>query len=127
MSVESGTDESKRLTVFTGKGEVTYEEVKAAIEHFYEGNPTEKVLWDLRNASVDGISPMHVEQLATLLKHHIGAEKGVKTAIVSPLDMAFGLARMLVSMLEVKKRDGSVYMNVFRTIDEAYDWLLDGE
>ncbi len=127
MSIESSTDKSKSLTVFTGKGEVTYEEVKAAIGSFYDGKRTENVLWDLQNASIDMIAPTQVRQLATLLKQYGGARKGVRTAIVSSLDITFGLARMLVAMLEIKERDVSVYMNVFRTIDEAHRWLFDGE
>jgi hypothetical protein len=127
MSIESSTDESKSLTVFTGKGQVTYEEVKAAIESFYDGDHTENVLWNLEKASIDRITPVQVKQLVSFLKQYTGARKGVRTAIVSSLDMTFGLARMLVSMLEVKEQGISIYMNVFRTIDEAHHWLFDSE
>ncbi len=126
MPIESSTDVSRSLTIFTGKGELSYEEVKDAIEAFYESDRTDCVLWDLQTASTDRISPSQVKQIASLLKQYSEYRKGVRTAIVSSQDMTFGLARMLVTMLEVKERNISLFMHVFRTIDEAYHWLLNG-
>jgi hypothetical protein len=127
MPIESSTDVSKSLTIYTGKGELTYEEVKGAIEAFYESCRTECVLWDLQAASTERISPSQVKQIASLLKQYSEYRRGVRTAIVSSQDMTFGLARMLVTMLEVKEQNTSLFMHVFRTIEEAYHWLLDGK
>ncbi len=46
MPITSQTDESKQLTVFTGTGEISFEEVRDAIESFYAGSYTLNVLWD---------------------------------------------------------------------------------
>jgi len=127
MPIETCTDVWKSLTIFTGKGELTYKEVKDAIKAFYESDRTECVLWNLQAASTDSISPSQVKQIASLLTQYSEVRKGVRTAIVSSRDMTFGLARMLVTMLEVKAQNISLFMHVFRTIDEAYHWLFDGK
>ena len=124
MPITSQIDEENQLTVFTGTGDLSFDEVKNAITSFYEGDHSLKVLWDLRAAVARAISSGQVEQIARLLDEYRGRSKGVKTAIVTPTDLNFGLSRMLISFMEIKEERYPVFMKVFRTMDEALSWLL---
>ena len=112
------------MTIFNGSGDITFEEVTSAIEAFYEGDHTFHVLWDLSEARASGITSEQVDQIANLLQRFGGVRKGVKTAIVTPLNINFGLARMLISLLETKE-DLPVGMGVFRAREEAMTWLYE--
>jgi hypothetical protein len=124
MPITSRVDEEKQLTIFTGTGELSFDEVRDAITSFYEGGHSLKVLWDLRAAMAREISSGQVEQIARLLDEHRGRSKGVKTAIVTPTDLNFGLSRMLISFMEIREERYPAFMKVFRNMDEAVSWLL---
>ena len=124
MPITSQIDEENQLTVFTGTGDLSFDEVKNAITSFYEGDHSLKVLWDLRAAVARAISSGQVEQIARLLDEYRGRSKGVKTAIVTPTDLNFGLSRMLISLMQIREERYPVFMKVFRTMDEALSWLL---
>ena len=124
MPITSQIDEERQLTIFSGTGELSFDEVRNAITSFYEGDHSLKVLWDLRAAVARAISSGQVEQIARLLDEYRGRSKGVKTAIVTPTDLNFGLSRMLISFMEIKEERYPVFMKVFRTMDEALSWLL---
>ena len=125
MPIASHVDPSRDLTNFTGIGNVTFQEVTSAIENFYDGDHTLNVIWDLREATASSITSEQVDQIATLLQRFGGAREGVRTAIVTPVNINFGLARMLITLLETKEEDLPVGMGVFRTMEEAMDWLFE--
>jgi hypothetical protein len=118
-SVEAGG----KLTIFTGTGEITYTEVREAIEAFYAGTQTTAVLWDLREANARKISSGEVDQLALLLNQFGSVAMTIRTALVTPLDNTYGLSRMLISLLEGRTQDLPVNMRAFRSMDEARAWL----
>ena len=124
MPLTSQIDEEKQLTIFAGTGELSFEEVRNAITSFYESDHSLKVLWDLRAAMAREISSGQVEQIARLLDEYRGRSKGVRTAIVTPTDLNYGLSRMLISFMEIKEERYPVFMKVFRNMDEAVSWLL---
>jgi hypothetical protein len=125
MPITSKIEPSKDLTHFTGTGNITFQEVTEAIETFYNGDHTLNVLWDLREATAGSITSEQVDQIATLLQRLGGVRKGVRTAIVTPVNINFGLARMLVTLLETKEENLPVGMSVFRAMEEAMTWLYE--
>jgi len=125
MPLTSHTNDSRQLTVVTGKGDISFDDVRNTIVGFYEGSYTLYVLWDLRNATAREISTTQVSQIATLIQQFGGVQKGIRTAIVAPLDVTFGLSRMLIAMVEAKEADMPVGMGVFRSFEEAMDWLFE--
>jgi hypothetical protein len=125
MPITSQVVPSKDLTHFTGTGNITFQEVTSAIETFYSGDHTLNVIWDLCEATAGSITSEQVDQIATLLQRFGGARKGVRTAIVTPVNINFGLARMLITLLETKEKDLPVGMGVFRTMEDAMDWLYE--
>ena len=123
MPITSRVDEENQLTIFTGTGDLSFDEVRDAITSFYEGNYTLKVIWDLCDATAREISSRQVEQIALLLEEYGGRSKGVRTAIVTPTDLNYGLSRMLISLVEIREERYPVFMKAFRTMDEAENWL----
>ena len=124
MPIKSHTDQSKQLTVFTGTGEISYSEIQNAIDSFYEGTHTINVLWDLRKTNVSKITSDQVNQIANLLYQYNGIREGVRTSLITPEDITYGLSRMLISLLEVKEKNLPINMRVFRDYKEAMNWLF---
>ena len=123
MPITSQINEERQLTVFTATGELSFDEVRNAITSFYEADHTLNVLWDMREATARELSSRQVEQIAQLLEEYGGRSKGVRTAIVTPTDLNYGLSRMLVSLVEIREENHPVLMKVFRTMDEALSWI----
>jgi|GEM_PF-1750029 len=107
--------------------ELSFEDVSNTIRSFYEGMPTLNVLWDLSSANTDALSSEQVKQIATLLQKLRREREGGKTALVSPGNSTFGLARMLVMLLDVIEETYPVKMKVFREIEKAIQWLSEEE
>jgi hypothetical protein len=63
-----------------------------------------------------------LEKILFEAKEIAKATKGGKRAIVAPTDLQFGIARMYETFTEVYKH--SVPHKVFRSKDEAMEWLL---
>ena len=127
MPVKSQIDQTKQLTVFTGTGEISFSDVRNAIDSFYAGTHTLNVLWDLRKANVSKITSEQVDQIANLLYQYNGIREGVRTSLITPEDITYGLSRMLISLLEVKENGLPINMRVFRTYEEAMNWLFEQE
>ena len=89
--------------------------------------PTLNVLWDLSSANTDALSSEQVKQIATLLQKLRREREGGKTALVSPGNSTFGLAIMLVMLLDVIEETYPVKMKVFREIEKAIQWLSEEE
>ncbi len=123
MPIETQSDESKKLTIFTASGELTYREVSDAIKSFYEGTPTQNVLWDLFSGTTANITMDEVRMISLTLERFRKSRKGAKTALVSSSDLTYGQSRMLQKLLEVFGDRHPVELRVFRGREEARLWL----
>ena len=121
VTVKTTVDESKRLTTHAATGELTFPEILETVQAFYENQPTENQLWDLRNASTAGITAEQIQDLADIGKRHGELRTGGKTAIVVSTDADFGLSRVLEAFIEIQEVPFSVMG--FRSIDKALEWL----
>lgn len=126
MSITKQIEQSKELTIFTGNGELSFDEVLKTIRSFYATNPTLNVLCDLRQASAEQISSSQVNQIAELIQKLKRIRKGGRTAIVSTRDVTFGVARMLEALIYIPNDDFSYELKVFRDIKDAVRWLAKG-
>ena len=126
MTIETLIDQSKDLTIATGTGELSFHDISHAIQSFYEGTPTSNVLWDLREAMVSDISTEHISQIANNLRSFREKGREGKTAIVSSMDVTFGMARMF-QLLTESLGESRIEMRVFRDLDEALQWLEQGK
>ena len=120
--LSSDIDASRTLTIFEAEGPLFFDEMVLAIQHFFEGKdnpPTNNILWDLRNATVDQFLYRNVEELA-ILASQIDKRKGlIKTAIVASNDSVFDFAKRYKSY----RSRPSIRFEVFRAMDDANEWL----
>ena len=72
-------------------------------------------LWDFREATHADVSTATLRELAKSRSY----ADGVKRALVAPLDVAFGLARMFQSLHD----EAPETIQVFRSLPEAETWL----
>ena len=121
MPINSHIDENKKLTVFKATGVLRYDEIISIVKSFYEGQPTENVLWDLAEITETQLTSEQVEIIAGFDLRYEGTRSKGKTALVAPKDEVFGLSRMFGTLSEVQ--DIPFHLNIFREIEQAYQWL----
>ena len=125
MPVKTKVDHDKQLTIHTVTGEPSFQEGMATFKKFYEGNPTQNVLWDFRKASLARISSKQTEAIIDYIKHHAEKRVGGKTAILVSRDLEYGMSRMVQALTKIK--DIPLKTEIFRSIEEAIQWLSKDE
>jgi hypothetical protein len=121
MPVTTNADHDKQLTIHTVTGEPSFEEGMAAFKQFWEGKPTQNVLWDFRKASLTRLSSIETEAMIDYIKQHAEKRSGGKTAILVSKDLEYGISRMAQTFAELKNIPFE--MEIFRSIEEAIQWL----
>ena len=112
---------SSALTIFTVIGPVTPAELAEAINEFYEGITSKNILWDLTRGDFSLISNTDIQDLVKIPKAQYLARKGGKSALVADKDLAYGLARIYKSRTAMDPLPFET--KVFRTMEEAHQWL----
>ena len=124
--IETTVDNKNDLTIHKCLGSLTDNEFITVIHTFYDGKPTMNTAWDFSKCSLDGTSSVFLKQAANLV-HRLSqnTRKGGKTAVIASQDLEYGLSRMFQIITE----DEGIPFNikVFRTADEASQWLLEKE
>ena len=123
MAIDINVDRSKQLTIFTGIGELTFDEITESITSFYDSNPTLNALFDLNNASANALSANQIRQIVELIQKLRVVREGGQTAIVATTDINYGLARMFEAMAANPSQNPFVETKVFRDIKAAFAWL----
>jgi hypothetical protein len=125
MNIKITIDESQDLTIHDVSGLISEREMYAALEKFYQQEPTSHLLWDMSQTVVAHVTPDmlrgFVGRSTELGKHR----QGGRTAIVATEDLQFGLARMSAAYAEFQSAPYSI--RVFRSREEALRWLTSGE
>jgi hypothetical protein len=121
MPVKTEVDQEKQLTIKTVTGSPSFEESMLAFRQFYEGELTQKVLWDFRTASLSEISSNHIEKILNYIQQHAEKRAGGKTAILVLKELEYGLSRMIQTLSECKAIPLEV--EIFRSIEAALQWL----
>jgi hypothetical protein len=112
----------KDLTTFVVKGDLKAEEILRSFSEYYINNPTKNILVDDRKASITNISSDDLKAIACGMKDCIQKRAGGKTAIVSKLDVNFGLGRMYEAYAQ--HQNLPIIYRTFRDIEKAKKWLL---
>ncbi|MFA5719223.1 MAG: hypothetical protein WC952_16055, partial [Desulfobulbaceae bacterium] len=97
------------------------EELAQAVDEFYKGPVTRKVLFDLTDSILDHLSSDDVLNFSRAPRYIPEQRIGGKTAVVAPSDLAFGLARMYE--FSADPAEIPFVTKVFRTMEEARKWL----
>ena len=121
MPVKTSADHDKQLTIHTVTGEPSFEEGMAAFKQFWEGKPTQNVLWDFRKASLTRLSSKETEAMIDYIRQHAKKRAGGKTAILVSKDLEYGISRMAQTLTEIKKF--SFKVEIFRSIEIAIQWF----
>lgn len=120
-SITTNIDIHNNLTIITANGILLYEDIMSTVTDYYSGTVTEFILWDLSEADVSKISNDEIMKIATKVKNISTDRVRGKTAIVSPKDLGYGLARMFEVFSEIQNLPFAY--KSFRNISEAKNWL----
>jgi hypothetical protein len=109
------------LTVYTIEGDLTANEFLRCSSESYVNNSTKNVLLDLRKGSISNISSDDLKAIACGLKECIQKWMGGKTAIVSQVNVDFGMGRMYEAFVQYE--NVPIIYQTFRDIEKAKKWL----
>jgi hypothetical protein len=128
MPIERQVDEAARITRLIVVGEVNAEEMRQAIEQFWEApRLTQDVLWDYRQADMNKLRRNELEELVRVglrYRHRHVERTGGKTAIVASSDLEYGMMRASATLTKMESYPFEV--RTFRTVEEAEAWLAEG-
>lgn len=113
--------QTPNLTYFYATGELGIEMIFDAVESFYL-SPTELSLWNLRKASIYNLTNDDIYRIISYIADNIHKRPEGKSAIVAPKDVDYGVGRAITSIIAIHELR-SLQVSVFRSIDDAVDWL----
>ena len=128
MSIHTEVVDSRNLTVLTVIGQVTVDEMRRAIEGFWQSPElTLNVLWDYRQADMSRLTRAAHEELVRVglkYRHRLPERTGGRTAIIASRDLEYGMNRVSETLAEIE--DYPFQVKTFRTAEEAEAWLAEG-
>lgn len=114
-------DREKAIAIIEIRGTPKISDVRQAIEALLE-NPDHSdgmdEIWDFREASLTAITTKDLQTLAIYVSQYIG-KLAKRTAFVVKNDLEYGIGRMW----EVYAEDAPQKRQLFRDIEDAFDWL----
>ncbi len=120
MPITFEIDRSKNLTVFTGTGNVTLEELTLKVEECFEAGYTRFEIYDFRNANGDNVTFKKVLQLVEYTKSY-SFPPGNKIAMIVVNNIDYNMAKIYQGLAEIEGLPGTVQL--FHSLDDAYQWL----
>jgi hypothetical protein len=126
MPITSDSDPSRNLTTLTATDKITFEDIIEVVKAFKDSPPAKNIVWDFSKANpVDPFNAMDMDRIAELAKTNLNfrEQPDGKTAFVATSDFIFGLARMYTTYLELQGPSHDI--QVFRSLDEAHEWLAE--
>jgi len=122
MPMTFQVDRPKDLTIFTVIGDVEFDELVHTHNSYGDAGLTRFEIYDLRNGTLESFTSEQMNQLAIVGKASIDLRpKGCKTALVVSKDIDFGMGRVYQALSEI---EGVTWeTEIFRSMDEAYQWL----
>lgn len=121
MPITSNIDPEKVLTIFTVKGNPLFEEFMAVVKSFYDGDPTQNVLWHIDQASVWDLSGKDIQKLAQYAPRIDKSRAGAKTAFVASDELSKSLSNLF--MLFGQSSELKIQIQIFKSMDEALAWI----
>ena len=116
-------DRESDLTTVVVSGAVDVEQMKTQVLGFLKGEPTQRVLWDIRNGSLEKLSMDDMRAIITEAAPHAHKRCGGRTAVLCTRAVDFGLARMFELVAEAYHIPFEI--RVFLNEQHALDWLAD--
>lgn len=122
MPITTHRNQSRDLTTFKCNGDLSFVEIVAVIERFFQGAVaplTNKILWDIRTASIDNLTVDNVSHIADLVNGYRAEAEDTKIAVVISKNISSDIAKNYKAKSKAALKD----LIVFRKIDEAIKWL----
>ena len=123
MSAYYNIDKERRLVLSSGSGVLTKEDLLGHMDRLSNDpdfDPDFAQVLDFTRIDLVEVEPEDVRQLA---QRNIFSPRSRRAFVVKD-DLQFGLARMFEIHRELKGETG---IRVFRTFDEAMDWIMVGD
>ena len=123
MSAFYRIDKERRLVMTSGAGPLTTEDILGHMDRLStdpDFNPDFGQLADFRQITEIQFGPEEVRQFAERTIYSPSSRR----ALLVKDDLQFGLARMFEIHRELK---GEIGIRVFRILDEALDWVMQGQ
>ena len=123
MSAYYNIDKERRLVLSSGAGVLTKEDLLGHMDRLSNDpdfDPDFAQVLDFTRIDLVEVEPEDVRQLA---QRNIFSPRSRRAFVVKD-DLQFGLARMFEIHRELKGETG---IRVFRTFDEAMDWIMVGD
>lgn len=126
MKIEVAYKQPTQLIIFTVRGKIDFHELFSSINHaFADSDQLKGCLWDLRyTKGGQRISLPQIAQFYSLCSKYFYKIPSRYFAFLVSEDTGFGLAQVMSTFEELY----DVYLNVrvFRSYDEALEWLKQG-
>jgi len=126
MPIHRYYDAESDILVLQPEGGLTMDMIRALNDKVIncdEYPPYVNTIWDMRKTDYRNINKQFLEELIELRKEIMPVRGKAKLAYVASSDFEFGITRMY-EMLSV---DIPQQMHIFRTIEEAKQWLTSSE
>jgi hypothetical protein len=110
------------LCIITAFQDFSFEEIMDVARWFYEVHPTKNAIWDFRHGTGENVTTEQIKVIVEYVgKHAQESRKGGKTAYVADEPLEFGSLRM-ADML-IKMKDVPFQIEIFKSLDEAMEWI----
>ncbi len=119
--IEAHTNGELDLRTYRVSGVVTADEIRRAVEEYYSGQVTSRVLWDFSEADLRSVTMDDIRSLVVLSRRHAAQRPGGRTALVFGSMDAYGLGRVFQILQELEET--VVEHGVFREQAEALEFL----
>ncbi|NKB33679.1 MAG: hypothetical protein GKR91_11330 [Pseudomonadales bacterium] len=121
--MESFIDRSIGLTVITIYGEVNPLDLFKCIDHYYEGDRTNLVLFDFSDAIFENAGPEFPRK--TLSQKERYSRKGDRKAFVLPIPVEKDLKGLLQEYCQTEANESN--LDVFNNLIDANKWLMESK
>ena len=120
MPIQYEVDRDKRLLITRATGDLSPDDLFSYLDRLIADPEAEECdeLYVFQNVDLSQVSAADVRTLARRATE-LSRPEGYRVAFVAPRDADFGMVRMYQAFREL----GEERMAVFRTLDEACDWL----
>lgn len=114
----------KELSIFSIEGSASRDELLDIVSGIKPEQRTRHIIWDATAGTVETIGKDDLRSIASFLKAGHGMRAGGKTALVGPEDLDYGIGRMFQAYAILENL--AVEYRLFRTLDDAMDWIEEG-
>ena len=120
--IDQAIDREHDLTTVTVTGSVDVEQVNRQILGLLGGQPTQRVLWDIRDGTLAKLTPEDMRRIISEGAALAEKRRGGRTAILCAKPVDYGLARMFETFASLYHLPFEVH--VFGDSGQARDWLF---